>query len=83
MADERESRTCPVCGRGRLVDITFREGSPEEVGEEIQTADTRQVETYSCGHDVPGPKLDRTAAGTEALDAERRETEETVEPPEA
>jgi hypothetical protein len=83
MADDRGSRTCPVCGRGRVVDITYREGSPEEIGEEIQTAETRQVETFSCGHEVTGPKLDRTAAGSEALEAERRETEETVQPPEA
>jgi hypothetical protein len=73
-----ESKRCPVCGQGRLVDITFREGpQPENVDEEIQTADTRQVETYSCGHESFGPRLDETAAGTDELEVERRESEET------
>lgn len=73
-----ESKRCPICGQGRLVDITFREGPQDEaVDEEIQTADTRQVETYSCGHEVPGPRLDETAAGTDELEVERRESDET------
>ncbi len=73
-----ESKRCPICGRGRLVDITFREGPQHEgVDEEIQTADTRQVETYTCGHEVPGPRLDETAAGTDDLQVERRESDET------
>jgi hypothetical protein len=76
-----ESRKCPGCGKGDLVEITYREGSPSDVDEDIQTADTRQVETYSCGHEVIGPALDRTAAGTDDLEAERRETPETVDPP--
>jgi hypothetical protein len=64
------------------VDITYREGSPErEIGEAVQLADTRQVETYSCGHEVEGPSLDRSAAGTDRLEAERRESDETTEPP--
>ncbi len=81
MASDSGSKKCPECGRGDLVDITYREGSPAEVGEEIQTSETRQVETYSCGHELIGPRLDRSAAGTSALEVERRETEETVEPP--
>jgi hypothetical protein len=82
MGDDAGTRKCPVCGRGDLVDITYREGSPDEVGEEIQTSDTRQVEAYSCGHERKGPRLDRSASGSEALEVERRETEETVQPPE-
>jgi hypothetical protein len=81
VAELETSRKCPVCGRGDLVDISYREGAPGDVQEDIQTAETNQVETYSCGHEVPGPRLDRTAAGTDRLEAERRETEETVEPP--
>jgi hypothetical protein len=76
-----ESRKCPQCGRGDLVEITYREGSPSDVDEDIQTADTRQVETFSCGHEVVGPSLARSAAGTDELEAERRESDETVEPP--
>jgi hypothetical protein len=78
-----EPRKCPTCGLGDLVDITYREspGQPAGAGDEaIQTADTRQVETYSCGHEVLGPALDQTAAGSEDLEAERRESDETIEP---
>jgi hypothetical protein len=76
------SKKCPVCGQGDLVDITYRDdpGVSPETEEPIQTADTRQVETYSCGHEVAGPRLDRTAAGSEELEAERRESADTVEP---
>jgi hypothetical protein len=81
MGEAVESRKCPECGDGDLIEITYREGSPSDVEEDIQTADTRQVETYSCGHEVVGPSLARSAAGTDQLEAERRETEETVEPP--
>jgi hypothetical protein len=65
-----------------LVDITYREGSAKEAeaGEAIQEADSRQVESYSCGHEVVGPRLDESAAGTDNLQAERRETDETAEP---
>jgi hypothetical protein len=62
------------------VEITYREGSPEEVEEAIQTADTRQVETYSCGHEVTGPRLDQTATVEGGIEAERRTSQETVEP---
>jgi hypothetical protein len=75
-----EERKCPVCGRGDLVDLSFREGSKDAADEPIQTADTRQVETYSCGHEVPGPPLDQTASPSEELEAERRTSEETIEP---
>lgn len=80
MPTPEESRKCPECGKGDLVEITYREGSPAEVDEEIQTADTRQVETYSCGHEVIGPPLSLSASGSDRLEAERRESEETVDP---
>ena len=75
-----ETRKCPVCGEGDLVDITYREGAEGAGGEPIQAAETRQVESYSCGHEVRGPGLDRTASGSKDLEAERRESEETTEP---
>ena len=77
-----ETKRCPVCGQGTLVEITYREGSAmeAEAGEAIQEADSRQVESYSCGHEVVGPRLDESAAGTEDLQAERRQTDETAEP---
>jgi hypothetical protein len=79
---EGETKRCPVCGRGTLVEITFREGSAleDEAGEAIQEADSRQVESYSCGHEVAGPRLDESAAGTDDLEVERRQTDETAEP---
>ena len=80
MSQDSESRRCPRCGRGVLVELTYRAGSPEEVDEPIQTADTRQVESYSCGHEVVGPRLDRTATPEGGIEAERRTSDETTEP---
>ncbi len=80
MSQTAEPKRCPECGRGALVEITFREGSTKAEGEPIQEADTRQVETYSCGHEVIGPPLDRTASGPDALEVERRNSTDTVEP---
>ena len=76
-----QARKCPVCGRGDLIDVVFREGATGVDDEPIQTADTRQVESYSCGHEVPGPTLDETASGSGELDAERRTSEETTDQP--
>jgi hypothetical protein len=81
-AGKGETKRCPVCGQGALVEITYREGSPmeREAGEAIQTPETRQVESYSCGHEWVGPRLDESAAGTDALQVERRESDETADP---
>jgi hypothetical protein len=84
MADE-EKRLCPRCGRGELIDISFDEGPPSEVegvGETshapAQLARTRQIEMYSCGHEVIGPSL--AGADETELDVERRTSEETTDP---
>lgn len=77
---ERQERRCPECGQGTLVEVTFREGSTEVDGEAIQESATRQVESYSCGHEVIGPPLDTTAAGAGDLTVERRQSDDTVEP---
>jgi hypothetical protein len=81
-AGKDEAKRCPVCGQGTLVEITYREDSPmePEAGEPIQTGESRQVESYSCGHEVRGPRLDESAAGTDELQVERRQTDETAEP---
>ena len=42
-----------------------------------QGPESRQLETYSCGHEVDGAPL---ARADEDLDVERRTTEETAEP---
>jgi hypothetical protein len=73
-------KRCPVCGRGELVDILYTEGSPRE--EPQQGSDTRQVETYSCGHERIGASLDEAASSDSDLDVERRTAAETVDQPE-
>jgi len=75
-------KRCPRCGAGILVDITYREGRApggDDVREPIQSGETHQVESYSCGHEVVGPRLDVTAVD-DALDVERRGSEDTVDP---
>jgi hypothetical protein len=71
---------CPVCGKGVLIDVSYRAGETDESGQEIQEAESRQVETYSCGHEVVGPRLEATA-DDQALDVEHRTSEEAAEEP--
>jgi hypothetical protein len=73
-------KRCPVCGRGELVDILYTGGSPRE--EPKQGSDTRQIETYSCGHERIGAPLDEAASPESDLGVEHRTTEETVDSPE-
>jgi hypothetical protein len=66
---------CPICGVGVVVDITDdvnREEGP------IQRADSRELISYDCGHQVAGPSL--AGADPDDLEVERRETSETVDP---
>lgn len=81
MSGQPEAKRCPTCGEGVLVEITYRSGSTLAEDEAIQESDTRQVETYSCGHEAAGPALDRTAAGSADLEVERRRSDETADPP--
>lgn len=71
--DERSSdRRCPVCGRGTLADIDFG-------GDELfQDPESRQVDVYTCGHEVERASLE--TADPERLDVERRTAEETAAP---
>jgi hypothetical protein len=71
--DTREQR-CPVCGRGTLSDLAFDETGNERAPK--QTADSREVVTYSCGHEVVGSSL--AGADQERLDVERRTSDETT-----
>ena len=80
MGRDRDTKRCPQCGQGVLVDVAHDESPGAASGDQAQVPEARQVETYSCGHEVPGPRLDVTAAGTSELVAERRESEETTEP---
>jgi hypothetical protein len=80
MRQESGSKRCPQCGQGVLVDVAHDEAPGGPSGDQAQVPEARQVETYSCGHEVGGPRLDVTAAGSPDLVAERRESEETTEP---
>lgn len=70
---------CPICGRGVVRDVGYDAGARGDDGAPMQTADTRQVTTFSCGHTVDGASL--ATADTEELDVEERSSEETVDPP--
>lgn len=72
---EATPESCPICARGELVDLTFdgRRGGPR------QTADSLEVDVYSCGHEVTGPSL--ATADAELLEVERRPSDEGVIPP--
>lgn len=65
---EPESTTCPICGEGILRAVDFGEQQPE----------SRQVQTFTCGHEVEGERLQ--TADADRLDVERRQSEETVMP---
>jgi hypothetical protein len=65
---ESESTTCPICGKGTLRTVDFGDQQPE----------SRQVQTFTCGHEVEGERLQ--TADADRLDVERRESEETVTP---
>jgi hypothetical protein len=77
-ADTDQTR-CPVCGIGVVADVMYDEGAERGDGGRMQTADTRQVTTYSCGHSVGGASL--ATADTDELDVEERTSEETIDPP--
>jgi hypothetical protein len=70
---------CPVCGIGTLSDIAYDEAPVGDAEPPAQDADSRQVETYSCGHEVVGERL--SVADADVLDVERRTTGQTVQPP--
>jgi hypothetical protein len=63
---------CPVCGEGTLADIDFG-------GRDLfQDPESRQVDVYTCGHEVPRAPLE--VADTERLDVEERTSEEAASP---
>jgi hypothetical protein len=63
---------CPVCGEGTLADIDF------DGDDQFQDPESRQVDTYSCGHEVPRARLE--VADTDRLDVEQRTSEEAAAP---
>ena len=67
-----EDVRCPICGKGTLADIDFG-------GEDlVQDPESRQVDVYTCGHEVARAPLE--VADADRLDVERRRSEETATP---
>jgi hypothetical protein len=67
-----DARRCPVCGEGTLADIDFG-------GDELfQDPESRQVDVFTCGHEVGRAPLE--VADADRLDVERRDSEETAAP---
>lgn len=76
MTEAMEGR-CPTCGDGTLVDVSFDlDADPDADG--AQEANSRQIETYSCGHTIVGERL--SSADQDSLTVERRTSDETVTP---
>ena len=63
-----DSTTCPICGKGTLLTVDFGGQQPE----------SRELQTFTCGHEVEGEQLQISDA--DRLDVERRRSEETVTP---
>jgi hypothetical protein len=81
VGDTRADRTvCPICGRGRLVDLAFDGGTGERDPDQEprQLSDSSEVDIYSCGHEVPGASLERA---DRSLGVETRTSEEPVGDP--
>jgi hypothetical protein len=47
----------------------------------MQEADSRELQQFTCGHEVIGARL--SAADTSKLDVEQRQSDETVDPPQS
>ena len=75
---ERSNLRCPVCGEGVLADIVFDRDPSRSEDSPKQSADSTELTTYSCGHQVPGRSL--ASADEETLDVERRSSPDTVWP---
>jgi hypothetical protein len=74
--DTDRPMTCPICGKGTLADIEYDVGRTE--GEDLQQQPgSRQLDVYTCGHQVEGARLE---TADERLDVERRTSDETAEP---
>jgi hypothetical protein len=76
---ERPTR-CPVCGKGTLADIAFDALAPTDRSTDQaaeQQPESRQLDTYTCGHTVVGALLE---AADDQLDVERRASDEVAEP---
>ncbi len=71
-----ERDVCPVCGDGTLIDVAF-DADERLGGKPAQTARSREISSYSCGHAVKGARLDD--ANPEELDVERRTSSDVTD----
>ncbi len=71
---------CPVCGIGVVQDIAYDAEVESPGGKPFQDPEAREITRYSCGHSVEGARL---SAADDRLDVERRQSEDTVGPPDA
>ncbi len=78
MTSTHDAGRCPTCGEGTLVDVSFDLDPADSEADGMQEADSRQIETYTCGHTVVGPRL--SSADQEAMTVERRTSDETTMP---
>lgn len=70
--EETAEGRCPICGTGTLADIDFG-------GDALfQDPTSRQVDVYTCGHQVERGSLE--SADADRLDVERRTSEEATDP---
>lgn len=68
---------CPVCGVGVLGDIAYDENPAEPSGMK-QAPESREVLTFSCGHEVEARRLQEAARRDPNV--ERRKSDESIEP---
>jgi hypothetical protein len=68
---------CPVCGVGVLVVVSY-ESEDQGDDEPKLEADSEEVRTFTCGHEVRGPGLD--TADQDRLSVERRTSDQAVPP---
>lgn len=78
MTKKSDVGRCPTCGAGALIDSSFDLDLADPVADGMQEAERRQVETYSCGHTIVGPRL--SSADQEAITVARRTSDETTTP---
>jgi hypothetical protein len=71
-------KRCPVCRIGTLASIAYDQAVGPDAPAQQQSADSFQLEVFTCGHRVMGPSL--ASADPERLDVERRDSEDTVDP---
>jgi hypothetical protein len=79
MEKHQTDRTvCPVCGRGRLIDVAFDGGTGDAARRPKQRSDSSEVDVYDCGHEVAGSALDQA---DRSLGVETRTSDEPVGDP--